>query len=660
MERVAILGGGAGGLTAAFELTATPELRERYAVTVYEMGHRLGGKGASGRRADGSYRIEEHGLHIWFGFYENAFAVMRRVYEELDRPPESPIVDWRDAFSPCHDVVLFREVEGAWTRRRWHFPDNGGQPGTPSDQSFRSVVLRVLEWLRASGPGKRRQGEQPQGDDDLGDAGEQIDAALKTIISALDGGDIASAIAGLIIGDELKQRGMEALLELLEGVRDATWAATAAAPAWRDYAQALDLFTTIFHGLTADDLLERGFAPVNDEELRDWLRRHGAKDETVDSSPMLRAFYDLCFAYADGDRRRPQLAASKALQAMLRIASGYQGAVMWKMQAGMGDAIFAPLYEVLKARGVRFEFFHRVQRLRVADGEQAIGEVEVVPQVATSGEYRPLVDVRGLPSWPSAPDWDQLPPEARGHDFERAANPLGAAPVTLRRGTDFDHVVLAIPPGGLLPMCEELAARDDGFATMLRSAHTVATQALQVWLATDADELGWRFPGDNVAGAYVPPLDTYCDMTHLIPCETWPPERKLQHIAYFCGVMHERPDETPEQATERAAADAERHLTANVGALWPGYDEKVVLDRYWRANTAGSERYVLTPPGTVTTRLRSGESGFENLALAGDWTRNGICGGSVEAAVTSGRMAARAISGQPAEIPGLDGWLEAD
>jgi uncharacterized protein with NAD-binding domain and iron-sulfur cluster len=69
-RRVAILGGGAGSLAAAFELTATPELRERYDVTVYQLGWRLGGKGASGRRkvGDGAERIEEHGLHVWFGF----------------------------------------------------------------------------------------------------------------------------------------------------------------------------------------------------------------------------------------------------------------------------------------------------------------------------------------------------------------------------------------------------------------------------------------------------------------------------------------------------------------------------------------------------------------------------------------------------------------
>ena len=72
--KVAVLGGGAGGMTAAFELTATPELRERFEVTVYQLGWRLGGKGASGRNRGVADRIEEHGLHIWFGFYETRSA----------------------------------------------------------------------------------------------------------------------------------------------------------------------------------------------------------------------------------------------------------------------------------------------------------------------------------------------------------------------------------------------------------------------------------------------------------------------------------------------------------------------------------------------------------------------------------------------------------
>src|SRR5262249_41895775 len=80
-------GGGAAALTAAFELTRG-DWRSRFdSVVVYQSGWRLGGKGASGRGVGG--RIEEHGLHVWFGAYDNAFALMRDCYAELDAPAES-------------------------------------------------------------------------------------------------------------------------------------------------------------------------------------------------------------------------------------------------------------------------------------------------------------------------------------------------------------------------------------------------------------------------------------------------------------------------------------------------------------------------------------------------------------------------------------------
>ena len=55
----------------------------------------------------------------------------------------------------------------------------------------------------------------------------------------------------------------------------------------------------------------------------------------------------------------------------------------------------------------------------------------------------------------------------------------------------------------------------------------------------------------------------------------------------------------------------------------------------------------MTRAGSVQHRLAADESGFDNLKLAGDWTRNGLDGGSVEAAVTSGMQASRAICGSP-------------
>ena len=71
-----MVGGGVSGMVAAMALTQ-PELAGKFDVTVYQMGWRLGGKGASGRNAAQASRIEEHGLHIWFGFYDNAFTWMR-------------------------------------------------------------------------------------------------------------------------------------------------------------------------------------------------------------------------------------------------------------------------------------------------------------------------------------------------------------------------------------------------------------------------------------------------------------------------------------------------------------------------------------------------------------------------------------------------------
>ena len=96
---------------------------------------------------------------------------------------------------------------------------------------------------------------------------------------------------------------------------------------------------------------------------------------------------------------------------------------------------------------------------------------------------------------------------------------------------------------------------------------------------------------------------------------------------------------------DELVADAGAGAGVGVGVGVEG--EARLDDQFLRANFQPTERYVMTRAGSVRYRLASGESGFANLKLAGDWTRNGIDGGSVEAAVTSGMQAARAISGGP-------------
>src|SRR5262245_51059912 len=91
--KVAVLGGGMAALAAAWELAKT----ERYEITVYTRGWRIGGKGASGRNMDEHERSEEHGLHVWFGCYDTAFRILRECYEAVDWPPGAQFQRVEDA-----------------------------------------------------------------------------------------------------------------------------------------------------------------------------------------------------------------------------------------------------------------------------------------------------------------------------------------------------------------------------------------------------------------------------------------------------------------------------------------------------------------------------------------------------------------------------------
>src|SRR6516164_4782728 len=103
-KKLVILGGGVGLMVAAFEITSAPNWKDLYeSITVYQMGWRIGGKGASGRGPHG--RIEEHGLHMWLGFYNNAFDAIQRAYADMNRPAGAPLATWQDAFVR-HDFVV--------------------------------------------------------------------------------------------------------------------------------------------------------------------------------------------------------------------------------------------------------------------------------------------------------------------------------------------------------------------------------------------------------------------------------------------------------------------------------------------------------------------------------------------------------------------------
>jgi len=95
MESIAIVGGGLGGLSAAYALSK-PELSGKYDITVFQMGWRLGGKCATGRGA--FKRIEEHGIHGFLGAYYNTLSMMKDVYENWEPNTGNPIPTYEEAF----------------------------------------------------------------------------------------------------------------------------------------------------------------------------------------------------------------------------------------------------------------------------------------------------------------------------------------------------------------------------------------------------------------------------------------------------------------------------------------------------------------------------------------------------------------------------------
>ncbi|HEY0490173.1 MAG TPA: NAD(P)-binding protein [Telluria sp.] len=682
-EKIAILGGGIGSLAAAWHLTSTPGWQDRYDITVYQQGWRLGGKGASGRNALRAQRIEEHGLHVLFGFYGNTFAMMRAAYERLGRAPGSPLATWRDAFSP-HDYLAWADpVKGEW--RPWHalFQNLPGEPGSGPPVTMWQMAMTLLGWI-----------------------GRWLDELASLQGTALQGTDAArsyrllSALARTMPDDSRKHQQHQHTLvaRALDGMRARVRATyRELAPSGDDLRRlriSLEIGSTVLKGLFADGVFIKGFDAVNGVDLRDWLAGHGGDPELCINSTPVRALYDLLFGYEDGDFNRPSAEAGTMLRGALRLTLGYKGSIMFKMQAGMGDTVFAPLYEVLAGRGVRFRFFHRVEEL-VPDGDD-IGSIRITRQVSLrNGRYHPLVKVRGLDCWPSAPDYAQIDPaqavllQEREVDLEswwsnwpelyrrQAGQPLPE--ILLRRGVDFDKVVFGIPVGALAALCPRLLASSAPLKAASDHLRTVATQACQVWLERDLVQLGWTHqPGGQqpVLTGFSKPYHTWAPMDHLVGREDWPAAQQPEGVSYFCSVlpMAQYPAQSdhgfPSRARALAKEGAVELLGQRIGELWPGAgrpgsfawhwlsdpQEREGAARfeaqYWRANVDPSERYVLCAAGTAQYRLPSDGTGFANLYLAGDWLKTGLDAGCIEAAVMGGMQASRAISGYPEVIEG--------
>ena len=437
----------------------------------------------------------------------------------------------------------------------------------------------------------------------------------------------------------------------------------------------LDLIVAQLRGLIADDLLTKGFQSIDHLEYRDWIARHGAADETCRGA-LVGGLYDLAFSHRGGDRRETAFPAGLGLLLATKTFFDYRGSLFWKMTAGMGDVVVAPLYQALHRRGVRFEFFHRVDQLIASADGSRIERVHLGRQVrlrAPRAGYRPLLSYGGLDCFPAEPLVEQLDaPESVRHaaleSFWCTWPDAGA--VVLEHGRDFDEAVFAIPVGMAGHVTTDLAEKSGRWREMLATLETVGTQSVQLWLRRSEHELGALGAGSTVT-SYGDSFDTYSSMSHLLARESWPEDDQPNAVVYLCSSMsHDGADDPldvdqPVRAHQRVRAEAMRYLQQHVGHYLPasagpaGFDWDLLcgarpgagpaaLDaQYLVANVDPSDRYVQALPGTTHARLRPDDSTFDHLHLAGDWTDCGLNAGCIEAAVMSGIQAANSILGLP-------------
>lgn len=689
------------GLTAAHELTRTPELRRRFEVTVYQMGWRLGGKLASGRNAEACDRNEEHGLHVWFGFYENAFRLAREVFEAWTPPAGCPVTTVEDfvrphAFTPIGDRHGGEvEVWAAWFGANRSLPGTGSV-GNSGRQTIGATLGLLATLLRTYGLGPAGRGEADQPDQEPGDgwsdrlADRLVAAATATLAQVADKRLSGSGRAAA----EARRLAFRALSTLLRVIRRR---AGSRRRSMHHLSCCIEFLVAMLGGLLDPRwslLVDGDLDRINHLDFREWLIECGASPEVAYTWPGINALYDCSFQFLEGDRERPAFEAGTALRFFIRAYFTYKGGVLYLLEVGMGEGLIAPLYETLRERGVSFEFFHELTGVGIHDGRAH--SLRFVRQATPiHGTYEPLLTIGGLRCWPSQPLWEQLhesPDPAcaaeLGHALEtnRGTRQAGQA-VHRLVDEDFDEVVLAVPAGVLTERTgpspiSELLDHQPSLRACLDTINLVPSVAAQLWVDRSLPDLGWRWPRPAMVG-WAHPYDVWADMTPVLPHESWPAGDAPITTHYLCGgfqsaAMYSDDPEAYERAQRSAKAALADQLARHGPILWPGattnatgrgggeFDWSVLHDpddrtgpsrleaQYVRANVAPSDLCACAAPGTSRLRPQPHESGLDNLVLCGTWVDNAVNSSCVEAATMAGMAAARVLTGPQRAIIGED------
>ncbi|MEH2402090.1 NAD(P)-binding protein [Nostoc sp.] len=384
-KKIAILGGGIASLTTAYELTSQPGWDSLYDITIYQTGWRLGGKCATGRNIkphapdyQPDYRIEEHGLHIFFGFYENAFRLLKQCYDEVGG--NGPFSTIEDAFKPHSFIVLEEYINQNWVTLPFNFPTNSLVPweggGISSLWKYICTTIKfviqtyaeienydqfnlyksssvslakqialskeVMEFLSDSSllqfPSQLIQlfFQEPSFwgkwlnniNQYIGDIFQDLDfnsegMFLKLAYNLAQSLPENTKIQGLEHQQlilKLIDRFKEHLIPQIESKGgqnpDIFWRLTL-----------IDLALANIRGLFVDEVIHfRSLDSLDEYNYIDWLRKHGARESSVKSA-FIRVLYDLVYGFPEGNTNKPQLAAGTAIRILTTMLFKYNGAI---------------------------------------------------------------------------------------------------------------------------------------------------------------------------------------------------------------------------------------------------------------------------------------------------------------------------------------------
>ncbi len=588
-QRVVVLGGGPAACAAAFYLARQTD---RYQVSMYTRGFRLGGKCAAGRNVAAANRIEEHGLHAFVGFYDNAFRTVREVYETaglplaVGEPPydyEAGEGPFAGAFIGCSDVGVMDRWNGQWryfpTPQKFNSEVPGVVPQGGEDHPhgfgplIAAALRKVADDVRRLVTGRSDGGSRLHAhvraaknesrwktlvesiEEAIGWEDSKIHRLLDELVAYVERLAVHEIKRGIARGSAFF-RGVAWLLRVVrEGLevyyRDEI---ERDADAWFMWSS-LDVFLTALIGIIESKVVN--FDALDEYDFREWLLEHGLDPRNRDISVIVEVYETL---FANGSTEPLQadaLAAGVGLRWFLLVGLGYRGYPAYEFKYSCPQTLLTPYCLALRRLGVDIHFFHEVRDLLVegqGDDARLVG-IRMRRQAtvkAGSSAYDPFLrpqppgNPEELPAWPVVPDYDQLVEgerlRAEGIDLEDAWSPwTGVGEVELRQGTDFDVCVLGIPLGAIPQIATRLIEPEHPTAkpawkAMVDGIALTQTISLQLWIRSPAEAL-YAGRRRGLLTGFAQPEPSQADFSHLIQWESWPAGDEPRFLAYHTGAL---------------------------------------------------------------------------------------------------------------------------